>query len=385
MAGFFLWEANIPKLWEHSHQIVRDDNDQKAGGAKAYFYAAGTTTAITVYEDAGQSTPRTNPVVAADTGRFPAVYIPYDDVGYDERVTTSGGTQIWYETEIPNPDPIEAATDTVLDEEKVQTGHIHFELIQGTKTGFVRCAGRTMGDASSGAAERANADTEDLFTYLWNNLANAQAAVSGGRGASAAADFAAHKTITLPDMRGGMPVGLDDMGASAGNRFTGLTFIQGAATTPGSTVGQSTVTLTTAQLPVVTPAGTIGNTTQTGNISVSGSVSGTGANVTVGVTDTHSHNSKIAPVRSATAQSGSGVNNVWINAEVDTATSGTVAGAITAAVASTGIAAALTWAPTAQTFTGDAHNHTFTGTSFGSGSAHSNQPYSCLGTWFMKL
>ena len=65
--------------------------------------------------------------------------------------------------------------------------------------GWVRCNGRTIGSASSGATERANADAEDLFLFLWTNFADAQCAVSSGRGASAAADWAANKTIALPD------------------------------------------------------------------------------------------------------------------------------------------------------------------------------------------
>ena len=62
--------------------------------------------------------------------------------------------------------------------------------------------GKTIGDASSGGTARANADTIDLFTLLWDNLADADAPVSGGRGASAVADYGLHKTITLPDARG---------------------------------------------------------------------------------------------------------------------------------------------------------------------------------------
>src|SRR5258708_1610023 len=48
-------------------------------------------------------------------------------------------------------------------------------------------------------------------TLLWNSWADAQAPVSSGRGASAAADFAAHKTITLPDLRGRVVAGLDNL------------------------------------------------------------------------------------------------------------------------------------------------------------------------------
>jgi len=81
-------------------------------------------------------------------------------------------------------------------------------------------SGRTIGNATSGGTERANADTSDLFALLWNSMADAQAPVSGGRGASAAADFAASKTITLPDARGRAIFGKDDMGGSTASRLT---------------------------------------------------------------------------------------------------------------------------------------------------------------------
>lgn len=68
-------------------------------------------------------------------------------------------------------------------------------------TYFLALAGGTIGNASSGATTRANADVENLYRFLWDNLANSEAAVSTGRGASAAADFAANKTLTLPDCR----------------------------------------------------------------------------------------------------------------------------------------------------------------------------------------
>jgi hypothetical protein len=103
-----------------------------------------------------------------------------------------------------------------------------------SKTGWVPLSGRTIGNGSSGATERANADTSDLFTLLWNNLANSEAAVSGGRGASAAADFAANKTLTLPDARGRAIIGFDSMGGTDANRVTSA-----VAGFEGSTLGAS--------------------------------------------------------------------------------------------------------------------------------------------------
>lgn len=71
-----------------------------------------------------------------------------------------------------------------------------------TKGKWLLMDGKTIGNAASGGSARANADTVTLFTLLWNNLADADAAVSGGRGANAAADYAANKTIVIPDARG---------------------------------------------------------------------------------------------------------------------------------------------------------------------------------------
>jgi len=113
-------------------------------------------------------------------------------------------------------------------------------------TGWIRCNGRTIGNASSGATERANADTSSLFSFLWTNYSDSVCAVSSGRGASAAADYAANKTIALPDWRGRGAFGLDDMGSTAAGRLgTVLT----ASTTNGATGGTETHTLTQAQLP----------------------------------------------------------------------------------------------------------------------------------------
>lgn len=44
-------------------------------GAKLYFYATGTTTPQTTYQDDGLATPHTNPVVADSAGRFPAIFL----------------------------------------------------------------------------------------------------------------------------------------------------------------------------------------------------------------------------------------------------------------------------------------------------------------------
>jgi len=57
----------------------------------------------------------------------------------------------------------------------------------------------TIGDASSLATLRANADCEQLFLLYWNTKRDEECPVVSGRGASAAADWSAHKKITIPD------------------------------------------------------------------------------------------------------------------------------------------------------------------------------------------
>lgn len=136
----------------------------------------------------------------------------------------------------------------------IPTGVMLPYLGTSSPTGWVRANGRTIGNDSSSATERANADTETLFTFLWNNFADAQCAVSSGRGASAAADYAANKTIALPSMRGRAPFGLDDMGNTAAGVLGTVITNQ---TTNGATGGSETVTLTEAQMPQHNHTGTV--------------------------------------------------------------------------------------------------------------------------------
>lgn len=82
------------------------------------------------------------------------------------------------------------------------TGDTKTTLKTVADSGWIMMNDATIGDASSAASNRANADTQALFTLLWNNFNNTNCPVSGGRGISAAADYAAHKTIALPPTMG---------------------------------------------------------------------------------------------------------------------------------------------------------------------------------------
>jgi hypothetical protein len=113
------------------------------------------------------------------------------------------------------------------------TGLAQFYMGVTAPAGWVLSDGGTIGNATSGGTNRANADTEPLFTLLYNSMADAQAPVSGGRGAGAAADFALNKNITIPDMRGRVPVGTGGI----------------APAIHGDMGGAETVTLVEAEMP----------------------------------------------------------------------------------------------------------------------------------------
>jgi len=50
------------------------------------------------------------------------------------------------------------------------TGEVQMAIYPDPKEGWVKMDDGTIGDASSGASNRANADTEDLFTLLWEQI-----------------------------------------------------------------------------------------------------------------------------------------------------------------------------------------------------------------------
>lgn len=120
--------------------------------------------------------------------------------------------------------------------------------------GYVWANGTTIGNASSNGTGRANADTLALFTVLWGAYTNAVLPIftstgsASVRGVSAAADFAANKALSVPDKRGIVAAGADNMGgASAAGRITTAGCnIDGS--TLGANGGAQNVSLTTGQL-----------------------------------------------------------------------------------------------------------------------------------------
>lgn len=116
------------------------------------------------------------------------------------------------------------------------TGDVKLTLKAAADAGWVMFNDGTIGNGSSFATTRANADCEALFLLLWNNVSDTYAPVSTGRGANAAADWNANKTIALTKALGRA---LAIAGSGSGLSARSL----------GQTTGTETHTLTEAQMP----------------------------------------------------------------------------------------------------------------------------------------
>lgn len=268
---------------------------------------------------------------------------------------------------------------------EIPVGTVIPYLVTTAPNGWIRANGRTLGNGASGSSERANADTENLYVLLWDAFSNTLLPIydSAGtvttRGASGAADYAANKRLTLPDLRGRSLFGLDDMGNSAAGRLGAIITDE---TTNGAVGGTETVVLVEANLAAHTHTGpshthTFSATTGTESAHHTHTYSGT----TSGQSQTHNHSYSdlYNPGSSGTTGGGSigqsmtDVGRTTGNASQDhthtySGTTSTVSAFHTHAVSGT----------TAASGTGN------TG-STGSGTAHSNMPPAYLITFLIKL
>jgi len=96
-----------------------------------------------------------------------------------------------------------------------RTGDIKTSLLSSAPRGWVAMNDGSIGNAGSGATNRAHADAFQLYKTIWDGVINTWAPVSTGRGATAQADFIAGKTLTLP-----RSLGRTLSGAGAGSGLT---------------------------------------------------------------------------------------------------------------------------------------------------------------------
>lgn len=158
-------------------------------------------------------------------------------VGYYDQVTQSGTTVSDY---------LDSLTDFGFN-----TGDIKQTYNPNPDTGWILSVNGSIGSANS-AATYANSNTQNLYTLFWTNYNNTQCPVSGGRGASAGADFAANKTLALPASEG-------------------MCFIAESDTYPaGTAVGSATQTLSINNMPAHDHGGTASGSVATNTPYTSG-------------------------------------------------------------------------------------------------------------------
>lgn len=112
----------------------------------------------------------------------------------------------------------------------------------------------SIGNATSNATNRANADTFNLYSLIWSNVANVDAPIqnsagvpTGTRGASALADFNASNRLVLPKALG-RAFGAAGAGAGLTNRNLGS-----AAGAESNTFSISQANLPNVNFPVTDP------------------------------------------------------------------------------------------------------------------------------------
>ncbi len=195
-----------------------------------------TVTTVTVVWDAGNLDSGLSGVavgfLAPTDPSIPGVTLSEDDWTFQGNVTIDG-TQTFTGDQ--------THTGRITADGILEPGDFIYSMLP-SKSGFFLCRNQTVGSAASGATE-ANAAYDLLFAALWDNMADAEAPVSSGRGASAAADFAANKTITLPDGRGRQLLAKDNMGGASAN-----VVVDTEADTMGDLGGAEDTTLVLANL-----------------------------------------------------------------------------------------------------------------------------------------
>lgn len=139
------------------------------------------------------------------------------------------------------------------------TGDVKYSIRTTPETGWILSStGKTIGNGSSGATNRANADCHDLFVLIWNNFPTAQLyrntgesdVVSAGdmanRASNAEIDWAANARIRIPEFNRRL---LAATGIPYSNT-TGFTALTSKAL--GSVAGEETHILTVSEMPAHT-------------------------------------------------------------------------------------------------------------------------------------
>jgi hypothetical protein len=162
-----------------------------------------------------------------------AAYLKYQDSTGAKQAITSAQVPSGWKSDVEYDGTDWVVLDIPL--AMFSTGDAKLTFKTAADPGWIMANDGTIGNAASGGTTRANADTVALYTLLWTNISNTWCAVSTGRGASAAADYAANKTLAIPKMLGRA---LAEAGAGSGLTSRAL----------GEYLGEENHVLTTAEL-----------------------------------------------------------------------------------------------------------------------------------------
>jgi len=236
---------------------------------------------MSVYSSADLGTPNvhTHPVVADGNARWPQVF--FDDTDpdpddpavsgrrfYDVKVTDAAGVLIYHDHSVPIIGTVTGegggGGGVPVDQNALaRVGDVKMKFCRSAEpadAGWVRCNGGTISKLGGVGTERANADTENLFVYLYTQHDPLICPVAGRTG-NALNDFNGGLAIKLPDFRGRAPFGVDAMGNGAPSTGVGANLIAPAYVdtaipapgiardTVGAVCGEDDIALATAQMP----------------------------------------------------------------------------------------------------------------------------------------
>lgn len=184
-----------------------DQNGVPLAAARLFFYETGTVTPIDTWSDVGLTTPNTNPVVADGNGRFGAIWLSPTEAYNVElwtKVTDEDpeGSQIWAQDPVgPASGGAQQSIAGIVGEIRAYAG-----LASSIPSGWALCNGQEISRTSFAVA----------FAAM---------GTSWGEGDGTT-------TFNLPDRRGRLLAGIDNMGGVAANRIT-----SGVAGIAGNTLG----------------------------------------------------------------------------------------------------------------------------------------------------
>jgi hypothetical protein len=223
-----------------------DMDGEPLSGGFLFFFAAGTTTPQSAFQDQLLSIVFPNPIVLDASGRVPMFYLA--DGNIKIRLTDKSGVVVIAADNllVIGPSAGGGGGGGVDPATVLATGDVKCRYGIGPLDGFVRCNGSTIGATGSSAVELAGPKAQALYEYLWPFPNIALDGVA--KGANAVADFNALKRMVLPDIRGRVIAGMDDMGNTAAGRLTAAFFGQ-LGTVVGNVGGSEKVQLGMLNLP----------------------------------------------------------------------------------------------------------------------------------------